>query len=103
LRATESGIQISILGKEYVVACPEEKREELMTAAAYLDRNMRDIQQSGAVLGTERIAVMAALNIAHDLLTLREESGLTVEMENRIKKIRRNLEQALDGQTEMEI
>lgn len=103
MRATESGIQISILGKEYVVACPEEKREELMTAAAYLDRNMRDIQQSGAVLGTERIAVMAALNIAHDLLTLREESGLTVEMENRIKKIRRNLEQALDGQTEMEI
>jgi cell division protein ZapA len=103
LRATESGIQISILGKEYVVACPEEKREELMTAAAFLDRNMRDIQQSGAVLGTERIAVMAALNIAHDLLTLREESGLTVEMENRIKKIRRNLEQALDGQTEMEI
>ena len=53
MRATESGCQINILGKDYVVACPEDKREELMSAAAYLDKNMREIQQSGAVLGTE--------------------------------------------------
>lgn len=103
MRNTESGVQINILGKEYSVACPEEKREELISAASFLDQNMREIQQSGAVLGTERVAVMAALNITHDLLSLREDTGLTVEMENRIKTLRRNLEEALDGQAEMEL
>lgn len=103
MRASESGCQITILGKEYVVACPEDKRDELRSAASYLDKNMREIQQSGAVLGTERVAVMAALNIAHDLLSLRDDSGLTLEMENRIKGIRRKIEEALDGQTEMEL
>jgi len=103
LRSTESGVQISILGKEYSVACPDEKRDELLSAASYLDQNMREIQQSGAVLGTERVAVMAALNIAHDLLSLREDTGLTLEMETRIKTLRRNLEEALDGQAEMEL
>jgi len=103
LKSTATGCQINILGKEYTVACPEEKRDELIATAAYLDKNMREIQQSGAVLGTERVAVMAALNIAHDLLSLREDTGLTVEMENRIKNLRRNLEEALDGQAEMEL
>lgn len=103
MRNKEPGVQINILGKEYSVACPEEKRDELISAASYLDQNMREIQQSGAVLGTERVAVMAALNISHDLLSLREDTGLTLEMENRIKTLRRNLEEALDGQAEMEL
>jgi len=103
LRSTESGVKINILGKEYSVACPDEKRDELLTAATFLDQNMREIQQSGAVLGTERVAVMAALNIAHDLLSLRENTGLSLEMETRIKTLRRNLEEALDGQAEMEL
>ena len=103
MKSTAMGCQITILGKEYTVACPEEKNDELVTAAAYLDKNMREIQQSGAVLGTERVAVMAALNIAHDLLSLREQTGLTLEMESRIKALRRNLEDALDGQAEMEL
>lgn len=103
MKSTAKGCQITILGKEYTVACPEEKNDELVAAAAYLDKNMREIQQSGAVLGTERVAVMAALNIAHDLLSLREQTGLTLEMESRIKALRRNLEDALDGQAEMEL
>ncbi len=103
MRTTESGVQINILGKDYSVACPDEKREELLAAANFLDSNMREIQQSGAVLGTERVAVMAALNIAHDLLSLQSDTGLTVEMETRIRKLRRNLEEALDGQAEMEL
>ena len=103
MKTTATGCQIMILGKEYTVACPDEKKDELIAAASYLDANMRDIQQSGAVLGTERVAVMAALNITHDLLSLRSDSGLSLEMESRIKKLRRNLEEALDGQAEMEL
>ena len=103
MKSTATGCQINILGKEYTVACPEDKRDELVATAAYLDKNMREIQQSGAVLGTERVAVMAALNITHDLLTLRQDTGLSLELETRIKKLRRSLEEALDGQAEMEL
>jgi len=61
-------LDVTILGREYRVACKESEREELQQAVQFLDRRMREIRDSGKVAGTERIAVMAALNIAHDLL-----------------------------------
>jgi len=61
-------LEVSILGREYRVACKESERAELMQAVAYLDRRMREIRDAGKVVGSERIAVMAALNIAHELL-----------------------------------
>jgi cell division protein ZapA len=61
-------LDVAILGREYRIACKESEREELQQAVQFLDRRMREIRDSGKVAGTERIAVMAALNIAHDLL-----------------------------------
>ena len=61
-------LDVSILGREYRVACKESERTELLQAVQFLDRRMREIRDSGKVAGTERIAVMAALNIAHELL-----------------------------------
>lgn len=61
-------VEVKILDKEYLVACPEEEQEALIQAARHLDRKMREIRNSGKVFGTERIAVMAALNITHELL-----------------------------------
>ena len=61
-------LDVTILGREYRVACKESERAELMQAVAYLDRRMREIRDAGKVVGSERIAVMAALNIAHELL-----------------------------------
>ena len=60
--------EVKILDKEYLVACPDEEREALTRAARHLDSKMREIRASGKVFGTERIAVMAALNITHELL-----------------------------------
>jgi len=60
--------EVKILDKEYLVACPDEERDALLQAARHLDSKMREIRASGKVFGTERIAVMAALNITHDLL-----------------------------------
>ncbi|MCG8516853.1 MAG: cell division protein ZapA [Pseudomonadales bacterium] len=65
---TATTVEVKILDKEYLVACPEEQRQALMEAAGHLDRKMREIRSSGKVFGTERIAVMAALNITHELL-----------------------------------
>ena len=68
-------IKVQILGKEYPVACSPEEQHELLIAARYLDEKMRFIRDTGRVIGTERIAVMAALNIAHEFLQRSHESG----------------------------
>ncbi len=62
-------LDITIMGRTYKVACAEEEREPLLQAVAYLDQKMNEIKGSGRVGNSERIAVMAALNIAHELLT----------------------------------
>lgn len=64
----QNALTIRILGRDYSVACPEGERESLLLSAEHLSRRMQAIQRKGKTLGMERIAVMAALNIAHDLL-----------------------------------
>jgi len=61
-------LKVKILEKDYLVACPTDKRTALEDAANHLDSKMREIRTSGKVHGTERIAVMAALNITYELL-----------------------------------
>jgi cell division protein ZapA len=68
-------LDVAILGREFKVACKESERAELVEAVAYLDRRMREIRDAGKVSGTDRIAVMAALNIAHDLLRARKSAA----------------------------
>jgi cell division protein ZapA len=68
-------IKVQILGKEYPIACSQEEQHELLIAARYLDEKMRLIRDTGRVIGTERIAVMAALNIAHEFLQRSQETG----------------------------
>lgn len=65
--ATSNSITLHIMDKEYVLACPPEAQAELREAARSLDQTMRDIRRGGKVYGTERIAVMAAINLAYDL------------------------------------
>jgi cell division protein ZapA len=61
-------LKVKILDKDYLVSCPDDKKQALTAAAQHLDGKMREIRSSGKVLGTERIAVMAALNITYELL-----------------------------------
>ncbi|RAU48717.1 MULTISPECIES: cell division protein ZapA [unclassified Pseudomonas] len=79
-----NSITVQILDKEYSIICPQEERTNLVSAARYLDGKMREIRSSGKVIGADRIAVMAALNITHDLLHKQERpesstSGATRE------------------------
>ena len=67
-----NSITVQILDKEYSIICPQEERTNLVSAARYLDGKMREIRSSGKVIGADRIAVMAALNITHDLLHKQE-------------------------------
>jgi cell division protein ZapA len=68
-------LDVSILGREYRVACRESERDELLLAVQFVDRRMREIRDSGKITGTERIAVMAGLNIAHELLRSKSGNG----------------------------
>jgi cell division protein ZapA len=65
-------LDVSLLGRDFKVACKEAERAELTDAVALLDRRMREIRETGKIAGAERIAVMAALNLAHDLLRERK-------------------------------
>jgi cell division protein ZapA len=61
-------LDVTILGREYKIACKESERAELMQAVALLDSRMREIREAGKVAAMDRIAVMAALNLAHEVL-----------------------------------
>ena len=96
MTADASRVSVRILEKEYHVSCPPEERAALLSSAEYLNRKMREIRDSGKVVGLDRIAVMAALNIVNELLQSRgrdedAESDLTV----RIKAMRERVESAL--------
>lgn len=85
-------VAVTILDKEYLVASPEEEKGELEQSARYLDEKMREIRASGRVFGTERIAVMAALNITHELL---QRSEMPASAEDTLREIDRRVSQAL--------
>jgi cell division protein ZapA len=100
---------VTILGREFKVACKEGERAELADAVAYLDRQMREIRDRGKIAGIDRIAVMAALNIAHDLLRERRmprapgagalESAIDGDaVRRRIQAMQSAIEQTLAGQ-----
>jgi cell division protein ZapA len=97
-------VSVRILEKEYQVACPVEERSALLDAAELLNGKMREIRDGGNVMGVDRIAVMAALNLANELLSIRSrdntsDSGLT----GKIRQLRERVESALSNGQQMEI
>ena len=95
-------IEISILGRNYKIACAEGEREALIQAAAFLDGKMGEIKKAGKVTGTDRIAVMAALNIAHEFLTTKLGNGFDIgDAKRRIGSIEAKLDEALARQDKL--
>jgi cell division protein ZapA len=70
--ANATPVAVSILDREFLIGCTPEERPGLIAAAAYLDSKMREIRNASRAAGVDRIAVMAALNIAHELMQLRQ-------------------------------
>ena len=90
-------LDVTIMGRTYKVACSDEERNALLSAVAYLDRKMSEIKSAGRVASAERIAVMAALNITHELLSSRNNaSGFDIEgLRRRMAAMEATLDQAL--------
>lgn len=92
-------VNVRILEKEYQFACREEERAALIQAADYLDRVMRDIRSSGRIVGLDRIAVMAALNMANDLLSNQQsEQDVADTAVDRIRRLQEKVGSHLDGE-----
>jgi len=95
-------IEVTILGRAYRIACEPGERDALLQAVSYVDAKMADIKKLGRNATTERVAVMAALNIAHELLTTRVDGGVDVgEARRRIASIESRLDDALGQQEKL--
>lgn len=97
-------VSVRILEKEYQVACLPEERSELLDSAEHLNGKMREIRDAGNIVGLDRIAVMAALNLAHELLKVRGRGDAAdTDVSQRIRQLRERVEGALTRGKQLEL
>ena len=97
-------VSIRILEKEYQIACAIEERADLLDSAELLNSRMREIRDGGKVVGLDRIAVIAALNMANELIRLRSRDGhLETEVGSRLRILRERVESALEKGQQLEL
>jgi cell division protein ZapA len=100
----QARVSVRIMDKEYVVACAYDERSALLDAAEFLNVRMREIKDSGKVVGLDRIAVMAALNLAHEYLKGKDrESKLDSGIGHRVRVLRERVEGALEKGQQLEL
>ncbi|HEX6929559.1 MAG TPA: cell division protein ZapA [Gammaproteobacteria bacterium] len=98
-----TSVTVRILDKEYQVACPEEERAALLKSADMLNRRMKEIRDSGKVVGLDRMAVMVSLNLANELLQLRESfDGIDNEVSERARNMRQRMDEVLGAVRQFE-
>lgn len=102
MSGTTKTLDVKILDRELRIACPEEERGELLDAVAYLDKKMREIHESGKIASVERIALMAALNITHELLGMKVGRGVDLaDFTRRMNAMQTAIDEALAEQDKL--
>ena len=101
-KAEKGALTLNILGREFRVACPDGEEKVLLASADYLNRRLKEVRDTGKVTGNERIAVMAALNIAHELMSKGQQGTAsdTGEIRRRIASMQETVEAALAADQE---
>ena len=97
-------LRVHILDKEYLIACPDDEREALFASAEFLTDKMKEIRDTGKIVGADRIAVMAALNMAHELLgqkTVKDDYQLNISQ--RIRALQDKIDVALNQGNQLEL
>ncbi|PPD48187.1 MAG: cell division protein ZapA [Methylobacter sp.] len=91
-------VSITIMGKEYKIACAVEEQDDLIHSAQQLDAQMRKLRDSGKIVGPDRIAVMTALNLAHELQMLKTQNALlNQQLSECLAKLSQKIENVLDN------
>ena len=100
----QARVSVRIMEKEYVVACPYDERSALLDAAEFLNARMREIRDTGKVVGLDRIAVMSALNLAHEFLRIKDrESKVDSGAGQRVRVLRERVESALGKAAQLDL
>ena len=94
-------LQITIMGRDFRVACPEQEQAGLLEAVDYLNQKMLEIRDAGKVIGLERIAIMAALNIAHEYLSTKVGGFDMGEIKRRMTRMETVIDQAMSEQAKL--
>lgn len=98
MRGNTNPVTVQILDKEYRIACPEDERNDLLSSANYLNQKMKEIRDTGRVIGVDRIAVMTALNIAHESLHNKlQKDSFSQTINERLRKLHRKLETTINN------
>jgi cell division protein ZapA len=87
------GVDVNIMGRDFTVSCTDEERPGLINAVNFLDKKMRDIRDSGKVIGVERIAIMTALNLSHELLNSKSGNIDVGDIKRRIELMQDQIDQ----------
>jgi cell division protein ZapA len=97
-------VTVRILDKDYVVACPPDERQALLESVEVLNTKMREIRDSGKVVGLDRVAVMAALNLTHEMLRLRtRDKRVEGEFSGRVRALRERADAALARNQQLDL
>ena len=95
-------LNVQIMGKDFQVSCPASEQDDLVDSAAQLDKRMRDIRDTGKVIGLERIAIMAGLNLSHEFLQTKDQVA-GKETSDMLKTLNKKLDNALQSAKQMQI
>ncbi len=97
-------ITIKVLDKEFRIACPESEQASLLESASYLSDKMREVRDTGKVIGMDRIAVMTALNLVHELLQSKsEQANFSRDFGHRLELLQDKIDSALNNSKQMEL
>ena len=97
-------VSVRLLDREYQVACSAEERSDLLDSAEYLDAKMREVRDTGKVVGVDRIAVISALNIANELIKMRRNgSSVDADLGAKLQRLRERVEAALEKGQQLEL
>jgi len=96
-------VTVKILEKDYRIACAPNHKESLEDSAALLNNKMLEIRTSGKVIGSDRIAVMAALNLAHDLLQQQQQTASDCQLKQHLRELREKIDSAVNESKQMEL
>ena len=90
-------VTVRILEKEYKISCPEGEHESLLISAKSVNESMQKVREGGKALSADRVAVMAAINIAHDLIKSNNEPKVDSEISKRIDVLQQSIDQVLQS------
>jgi cell division protein ZapA len=102
MKSDGQGVEITVLDRTLRIACNEEEHEDLLKAAEYLDKKMREIRDRGKVIGAERIAILAALNITHELLSVKVGGQFDIgDFKRRMRSMAAAIDEAMSAQEDL--